>query len=94
MIQEQTGNCIWTSKRANHFVQNAPSFNSLLNHLREAIEGTFHCLQKSGGNIEYLIAKTVAGFCTRIILKVTARVLKTTLRRDFAIDVQSFSISH
>jgi hypothetical protein len=93
-IQEQTGNRIWTSKRANQFVQNAPSFDALLNHLRERIEGTFHCLQNTGRNIERLIAKTITGLCTRIILKVTALVLKIILRRDFAIDVQSFSISH
>jgi hypothetical protein len=93
-VQEQTGNHIWTSKRSNQFVQNAPAFDALLNHLRERIEGTFHCLQNTGRNIERLMAKTVAGLSTRIILKVTALVLKIILRRDFAIDVQSFSISH
>jgi hypothetical protein len=93
-IQEQTGNHIWTTKRTNQFAQNSPSFDALLNHLRERIEGTFHCLQNTGRNIERLIAKTVQGLCTRVILKVTALVLKILLRRDFAIDVQSFSISH
>lgn len=93
-IQAQTGNQIWTSKRTNQFVQNAPAFDDLLNQLRERIEGTFHCLQNTGRNLERLIAKTVHGLCTRIILKVTALILKTLLRRDFAIDVQSFSISH
>ena len=93
-IKEQTGNQVWTTKRLNQFVQNSPVFDNLLNQLRERIEGTFHCLQNSGRNIERLIAKTVHGLCTRVILKVTALVLKILLRRDFAIDVQSFSISH
>jgi len=93
-IKEHTGNRVWTTKRLNQFVQNSPVFDNLLNQLRERIEGTFHCLQNSGRNIERLIAKTVHGLCTRVILKVTALVLKILLRRDFAIDVQSFSISH
>lgn len=93
-MRQQTGNQIWTSKRANQLAQNPPAFDRLLNHLRERIEGTFHRLQNTGRNIERLIAKTVHGLCTRIILKVTALVLKILLRRDFGIDVQSFSISH
>ncbi len=51
-IHEQTGNHIWTSKRANQFTQNSPSFDALLNRLRERIEGTFHCLQNTGRNME------------------------------------------
>lgn len=93
-VRQQTGNRIWTSKRANQFIQNPPEWDRLLNQLRERIEGTFHRLQNTGRNVERLIAKTVHGLCTRIILKVTALVLKTLLQRDFGIDVQSFSISH
>src|SRR5258708_7922152 len=55
-IHEQTGNRVWTRNRANQFAQNAPFFDRLLNHWRERIEGTFHCLQNTGRNIERLIA--------------------------------------
>src|SRR5258708_16488721 len=36
---------LWTAKRANH--------------IREHIEGTFHCIQNTGCNLERLLAKTV-----------------------------------
>src|SRR5258705_2901947 len=60
-IQEQTCNQGSTSKRANQCLQHSPSFDTLLNHLRERIESTFHCLQNTGRNMERLIAKTVHG---------------------------------
>jgi hypothetical protein len=89
-IRQHTGNRVWTAKRANQALQNPPEFDQLLNHIREHIEGTFHCIQNTGRNIERLLAKTVHGLCTRVILKVTCLVLKHLLRRRFAIDVQSF----
>ncbi len=91
-IRQQTGNRVWTMKRANQANQNPPEFDRLLGSIREHIEGTFHCIQNTGRNIERLLAKTVHGLCTRVILKVTCLVLKHLLRRRFAIDVQSFEL--
>ena len=93
-IRQQTANRVWTPKRANQTAQNPSEFDRLLNRIRERIEGPFHQLQNTGRNVERLLAKTVHGLCTRIALKVTCLVLKRLLRRDFGIDVQSFSISH
>lgn len=89
-IRQHTANRVWTAKRANQALQNPPEFDQLLNPIREHIEGTFHCLQNTGRNIERLLAKTVQGLCTRVILKVACLVLKHLLRCRFAIDVQSF----
>jgi hypothetical protein len=91
-VRQQTGNRVWTMKRANQANQNPPEFDRLLGSIREHIEGTFHCIQNTGRNIERLLAKTVHGLCTRVILKVTCLVLKHLLRRRFAIDVQSFQL--
>jgi len=91
-VRQHTGNRVWTAKRANQALQNPPEFDRLLSSIREHIEGTFHRIQNTGRNIERLLAKTVQGLSTRIILKVTCLVLKQLLRRDFGIDVQSFQI--
>ncbi len=91
-MRQQTGNRVWTAKRANQAFQNPPEFDRLLGSIREHIEGTFHCIQNTGRNIERLLAKTLHGLSTRVILKVTCLVLKHLLRRDFAIDVQSFQV--
>jgi hypothetical protein len=91
-VRQQTGNRVWTMKRANQASQNPPEFDRLLGSIREHIEGTFHCIQNTGRNIERLLAKTLHGLCTRVILKVTCLVLKHLLRRRFGIDVQSFEI--
>ncbi len=91
-VRQQTGNRVWTMKRANQAIQNPPEFDRLLGSIREHIEGTFHSIQNTGRNIERLLAKTVHGLCTRVILKVTCLVLKHLLRRRFAIDVQSFQL--
>lgn len=91
-MRQQTGNRIWTPKRANQALQNPPEFDRLLNHIREHIEGTFHCIQNTGRNIERLLAKTVQGLSLRVTLKVTCLVLKHLLRRHFAIDIQSFEL--
>jgi hypothetical protein len=91
-MRQQTGNRIWTPKRANQTLQNPPEFDRLLNHIREHIEGTFHCIQNTGRNIERLLAKTVQGLSLRVTLKVTCLVLKHLLRRHFAIDIQSFEL--
>ena len=91
-VRQQTGNRVWTMKRANQACPNPPEFDQLLGSVREHIEGTFHCLQNTGRNIERLLAKTIPGLATRVTLKVTGLVLKQLLRRHFAIDVQSFQL--
>ncbi len=82
-MRQQTGNRVWTAKRANQALQNPPEFDRLLGSIREHIEGTFHCIQNTGRNIERLLAKTRHGLSTRVILKLTCLVLKHLLRRDF-----------
>jgi len=91
-VRQQTGNRVWTTKRANQANQNPPEFDRLLGHIREHIEGTFHRIQNTGRNVERLLAKTVEGLCTRVILKVTCLVLKLLLCRNFAINFQSFEV--
>ncbi len=91
-VRQHTTNRVWTAKRANQVLQNPPEFDRLLSSIREHIEGTFHRLQNTGHNIERLLAKTIHGLSTRVILKVTCLVLKLLLRRDFGIDVQSFQL--
>lgn len=91
-IRASTGNRLWTVKRTNQADQNPPAFDQLLRHVRERIEGVFHRIQNTGRNIERLLAKTVHGLSTRVILKVTGLVLKILLRREFRIDVQSFQV--
>ena len=86
-IQAHTGNCIWTAKRANQANQKPPEFDRLLSHVRERVEGVFHRIQNTGRTIERLLTQTVNGLCTRVILKVTALVLKMVLHREFGIDV-------
>ncbi len=93
-IADETGNCVLTPKRANPSQQNHPLLDAALGSLRERIEGVFHQLQNTGRNLERLLAKTVAGLTARITLKVTCLVLKRLLARDFAFDLQTFSISH
>jgi hypothetical protein len=90
-IYEQTGNRVWTVKRANQHDQNPAIFDQTLNRIRERIEGAFHEIQNTGRYLERLLAKTVIGLSTRVIAKVTSHALKLLLRRDFGIDVLSFS---
>lgn len=89
-IFDQTGNLIWTPKRANQLVQ-TKNFDRWLNSTRERIEGVFHELQNTGRNIERLLAKTIVGLCTRIAAKLTSHLLRLILRLDFGIDIQTFS---
>ena len=91
-MHQRTGNRVWTPKRTNQALQNPSEFDRLLGSVREHLEGTFHCLQNTGRNIERLLAKTSQGLCTRVILKVTCLVLKHLLRRQFGIDIQSFQL--
>ncbi len=89
---DQTGNKILTPKRKNQ-VQNPPGYDSVLNRMRERIEGVFHELQNTGRNLERLLAKTVAGLATRLSAKVAAHLFKHILRVHYHIDVQTFQCS-
>lgn len=86
-------NQIWTPKRANQKLQNPKAFDAWLNSVRERIEGAFNELQNTGRNLERLLRKTVAGLKTHVIAKVTSHTLKLLLRRQFGIDVQTFSVA-
>lgn len=92
-MAEQTGNQIMTPKRANQKIQHPAGFETLLNHVRERIEGVFHEIQNTGRNLERLLAKTVVGLVTRVIIKVTTHLLKHLLRIRYGIDVQTFQIT-
>ena len=85
------GNRIWTPKRVNQIVQNPVEFDLWLNALRERIEGAFNELQNTGRNLERLLRKTITGCITHVIAKITSHTLKLLLRRQFGIDVQTFS---
>ena len=91
-IYGQTGNQIWTPKRANQFLQNPKTFDHWLNSIRERIEGVFHEIQNTGRNIERLLAKTILGLCTRVITKMASHALKYLLWVDYGIKVQTFEI--
>jgi len=90
---EQTGNRIVTPMRKNQKRQHEPGYETVLNGLRERIEGVFHELQNTGRNLERLLAKTVAGLATRLIAKVTAHLFKHILRLRYHIDIQTFQCS-
>lgn len=88
---ESHENRIWTPKRTNQYIQNAVDFDRWLNSLRERIEGVFNEIQNTGRNLERLLRKTVTGLATHVIAKVTSHTLKLLLRKQFNIDVQTFS---
>jgi hypothetical protein len=90
---QQTHNTITTPHRINQLVQHPDGFEKLLNSMRERIEGVFHELQNTGRNIERLLAKTLVGLTTRVIVKVTAHLLRYLLRHHLGIDVQTFRCS-
>ena len=91
-IFDQTGNLIWTPRRANQKVQNSPALNRFLSSKRERIEGIFHEVQDVGRNIERLLAKTILGLATRVICKMTSHILRHLLLVDFGVNVQTFEV--
>lgn len=91
-IWEQSGNRIWTVKRRNQKQQNPPDFDRLLNRVRRRIESTFNEIQNTGRHLSHLLAKTVQGVVTRLAAKMTSHLLRLLLRRNFGIDVLTFSI--
>jgi hypothetical protein len=92
-IEQQTGNRMFTPKRANQLIQHPAGFERLLNSVRERIEGVFHEIQNAGRYLERLLAKTVVGLVTRVISKVTSHLLRYLLRSRYGIDIQTFQCS-
>lgn len=90
-INDETGNEIVTPKRKNQKIQHPEGVEEKLNSVRERIEGVFHELQNTGRNLERLLAKSVAGLCTRVIAKVTSHLLRHILKQRYQIDVQTFT---
>jgi hypothetical protein len=88
---ESHGIRVCTPKRANQHIQNPANLDRWLNSLRERIEGVFNELQNTGRNLERLLRKTVTGLVTHVIAKVTSHTLKLLLRKQFGIDVQTFT---
>jgi hypothetical protein len=91
-IFEQTNNLIWTPRRSNQYYQNDKKLDRWLSSVRERIEGVFHEIQNTGRNIERLLAKTILGLCTRIIIKMTSHLLRHILLVDFNVKVQTFEV--
>ena len=92
-IFDQTNNLIWTPRRSNQHLQNTRRLDRWLSSVRQRIEGVFHEIQNTGRNIERLLAKTVVGLCTRVIVKVTSHLLRHLLRIDFGVNVQTFDVN-
>lgn len=91
-IRAQTGNRIWTPKRANQHRQNPKELDAWLKHYRMRIEGVFHELTDTGCNLERLHARTLIGLCTRIIAKITSHVLRFFLQLRFGVSISSFTV--
>ena len=89
----QQGIHVWTTKRENQKVQNAPEFDRLLNSVRERVEGAFDLLKEGGRSVEHTLALTVEGLCTRIIAKITSGTFRLFLRRFLGIDVLTYTIN-
>ena len=92
-LEHQTGTHITTPKRINQKIQHPDGFERLLNSVRERIEGVFHEIQNTGRFLERLLAKTVVGLVTRIIMKITSHLLRYLLRQRYGIDIQTFQWS-
>jgi len=90
----QLGIHVWTTKRENQKIQNAPEFDRLLNSVRERVEGAFDLLKEGGRSVEHTLALTVEGLCTRVIAKVTSGTFRLFLRRFLGIDVLTYMINH
>ena len=84
---------IWTAKRENQHEQNPPSFDRLLNSVRERIETTYDQLKEGGRTLERLLAKTVDGLCMRITAKIASLTMRLFLKTFFGIDVLTYTIN-
>ena len=71
--------------------QNPAAFDRWLNGLRERIEGAFNERQNTRRNLGGLLRKTVTRLASQVIAKVASHTLKLLLRKQFGIDVQTFS---
>lgn len=93
LIFDQTNNLIWSPRRSNQYVQNTRNLDHWLSSVRERTEGgVFHEIQKTGKNIERLLAKTIIGLCTRVIANMTSHLLRHLLLIDFGVNVQTFEV--
>ena len=90
-LRRETGNQILTPARANQVSPVSAVEQRCRNGCRQRIEGVFHELQNTGRSLERLLNKTVEGWMTHISLKVASHSLRLLLRRQFAIDVLTFS---
>lgn len=84
---------VWTAKRKNQHDQNHPEFDSLLNSVRERIEGVFDLLKEGGRSVEKTLARTVRGLASRIIAKISSLTLRVFLRKFFGIDALTYTVS-
>jgi hypothetical protein len=91
-IIDLTGNLIWAPRRSNQHYQNSICLDRWLSGVRERIESLFNVIQNTGCNIEQLLAKTVVGLCTRIIVKMTSYILRHLLLTDFGVEVQTLLV--
>jgi hypothetical protein len=89
-----TGNQIWTTKRKNQFQPNQAALGRWLASVRERIEGVFHELTNTGRDLEGLLAKTVVGLSTQVIVKMTSHALKHVLCLSFGVNVQTFEMAY
>ncbi|MDO8954944.1 MAG: IS982 family transposase [Gammaproteobacteria bacterium] len=62
-----------------------------LRGIRARIEGTYKLLKENGRSIEHTLAHTVEGLCTRVVAKITSLASKLFLRKEFGIDVLTFT---
>ena len=65
------------------------AFDDRFNRFRQRIESTFNSIQNNDRNWERLLAKTLLGFCPRMIAKITIYTLKLVLHRFFGLEVQT-----
>jgi hypothetical protein len=84
---------LWSAKRENQHEQHPPAFDCLLNTVRERIETTYDQLKEGGRSVEHTLAKTIDGWCARIITKITSLTLRLFLEKFFGIDVLTYTIN-
>ena len=89
-VSRATGNRVFTAKRENQHQQNPPTFDRLLSHFREQVEGVFNEVQNTGRNLERLLRKKVSGLCTHVAANMASHTLRILLRKRFGIDVLTF----
>ena len=84
---------VWTDGRKNRHDQNHPEFDSLLNSVRERIEGVLDLLKEGGRSVEKTPARTVRGPASRITAKISSLTLRLFLRKFFGIDALTYTVN-